>query len=51
MDEVFRNGPSKNCGKKPAKKWPILEYFIPYVIRNQMYGKVLTHEFFIKRLI
>ena len=31
-DKVFKNGPSKTCGRQPMKKftWSILEYFFPY---------------------
>ena len=29
-DEVFKNGPSKICGRQPLRNftWPILEYFV-----------------------
>ena len=32
-DKVFKNGPSKICGRQPLKNftWSILEYFVPYV--------------------
>ena len=36
-DKVFKNGPSKICGKQPFERlsytnftWSILEYFVPY---------------------
>ena len=31
-DNVFKNGPSKICGRQPLKNftWSILEYFVPY---------------------
>ena len=30
---VFKNGPSKICGRQPLKifTWSILEYFVPFV--------------------
>ena len=30
-DKVFKNGPSKICGRQPLKNftWSILEYFVP----------------------
>ena len=32
-DKVFKNRPSKMCGRQPLKNltWFILEYFVPYV--------------------
>ena len=32
-DKVFKNRPSKICGRQPLKNftWSILEYFAPYV--------------------
>ena len=34
--KVFKNGPSKICGRQPLKNfiWSILEYFVPYVQAN-----------------
>ena len=31
-DKVFKNRPSKICGRQPLKNftWSILEYFVPY---------------------
>ena len=30
-NKVFKNGPSKSCGRHPLKNftWPILEYYVP----------------------
>ena len=48
MGQVFENGPSKVCGRKPLKnfKWSILEYLgpnIPLVTLNTIYksGKLI----------
>ena len=32
-DKVFKNVPSKICGRQPSKNftWTILEYFVPYI--------------------
>ena len=39
LDRVFKNGPSKLCGRQPLKNftWPILEYFVSYIL-----GRILT---------
>ena len=32
MFKVFKNGPSKICGRQPLKTWFILEYLDPYKV-------------------
>ena len=36
-DKVFKNGPSKICGRQPLEifTWSILEYFAPIVVNTQ----------------
>ena len=33
LDNVFKNGLSKICGRQPLKNftWSIIEYFVPFV--------------------
>ena len=33
-DKLFKNEPSKNCGRQPLKNftWSILEHFVPFVL-------------------
>ena len=35
-DKVFKNGPSKICGRQPLRNftWPILKYFVPNILRQ-----------------
>ena len=35
-DKVFKNGPSKICGRQPLKKftWSVFEYFISFYHRT-----------------
>ena len=37
-DNVFKNEPSKSCGRQSLKNFtrPILEYFVPYIIRIEV---------------
>ena len=37
--KVFKNGPSKICGRQPLKhfRWSILEYLDPYISRNKQF--------------
>ena len=37
-DNVFKNGPSKSCGRQPLKNVtrPNLEYFVAYIIRIEV---------------
>ena len=32
-DKLFKNGPSKICGRQPLKSftWSILEYIVPFI--------------------
>ena len=34
-DKLFKNGPSKICGRQPIKNftWSILEYFVLFIIQ------------------
>ena len=43
--KVFKNGPSKFCGRQPSKNfaWSILQYFVPYVKHNLLYGKAVLN--------
>ena len=38
-DKVFKNGPSKICGRQPSKNftWSILEYFVRNRNANQIF--------------
>ena len=45
--KVFKNGPSKICGRQPLKifTWSILEYFVPYVVRASLWAVNLQKHF------
>ena len=44
--KVFKNGPSKICGRQPLKNftWSILEYFAPYVRMYVCIDYVIKNE-------
>ena len=44
-DKIFKNGPSKFCGRQPLKNfsWSILQSFVPYVKHNLLYGKTVLN--------
>ena len=39
-DKLFKNGPSKICGRQPLKNftWSILEYFVPHIVLESLYS-------------
>ena len=43
-DKVFKNGPSKICGRQPLKNftWSILEYFVPDVPAYAVSGEAVV---------
>ena len=43
-DKVFKNGPSKICGRQPLKNFtsPILEYFVPFIFKVIGSYKIMT---------
>ena len=43
-DKVFKNGPSKICGRQPLKNfnWSILEYLDPF--NSVIYCFIVAHE-------
>ena len=43
-EKVFKNGPSKICGRQPLKNfaWSILEYFVPDVTEKKLFREILS---------
>ena len=46
-DKVFKNGPSKICGRQPLRNFtrPILKYFVPNILRQHFQFYLKSPEF------